>query len=78
MWHFGTQLSQQYHENLAQMAKNLVPSEIYCKMSNNVVAEIKPIGTVQDFSATHLGHYETFLQGLAVTIWDITRLIQGH
>ena len=36
----------------------------YKKLSNNVTTEIKPIGTLQDFSATHLGHSE----------WDITRL----
>ena len=46
----------------------------YWKMSNNVPAKIKPIGTLQDFSATHMGHYETFLLGLVGGIWDITRL----
>ena len=42
-------------------------------MASNVPAEIKPIGTLQDFSATHLGHYRAFLYGLVGTIWDITR-----
>ena len=46
-------------------------------MSNNVPVKTKPIGTLQDFSATHVGHYETFLYGMVGTIWDITRLFTG-
>ena len=34
------------------------------KMFNNVPAKIKPIGTLQDFSATHLGHYKTFFRDI--------------
>ena len=49
----------------------------YGKMSNNVPAEFKPIGTLQDFSATHMGHSETFLFGLVVIIWNITGLFSG-
>ena len=32
-------------------------------MSNNVPDKIKPFGTLRDFGAGHLGHYETFLYG---------------
>ena len=32
-------------------------------MSNNVPDKIKPFGTLRDFGAGHLGHYETFLHG---------------
>ena len=46
-------------------------------MSNNVPAKIKPIGILQDFSVTHLGHYETFLHGRVGTIWDNARLFSG-
>ena len=35
----------------------------YSKMSNNVPDKIKPFGTLRDFGAGHLGHYETFLYG---------------
>ena len=35
----------------------------YSKMSNNVPDKIKPFGTLVDFGATHLGHYQTFLCG---------------
>ena len=35
----------------------------YSKMSNNVPQQIKPFGTLGDFGAGHLGHYETFLYG---------------
>ena len=35
----------------------------YSKMSNNVPDKIKPFGTLRDFRAGHLGHYETFLYG---------------
>ena len=47
-----------------QMLSPAVGGE-YSKMSNNVLAEIK---SLQDVSATHLGHYETFLYGLVGTI----------
>ena len=36
---------------------------IYSKTSNNVLDKIKPFGTLRDFGAGHLGHYETFLYG---------------
>ena len=36
----------------------------YSKMSNNVPDKIKPFGTLRDFGAGHLRHYETFLYGL--------------
>ena len=32
-------------------------------MSNNVNDKIKPFGTLRDFGAGHLGHYETLLYG---------------
>ena len=35
----------------------------YSKMSNNVPDKIKPFGTLRDFGAVHLRHYETFLYG---------------
>ena len=36
---------------------------LYSKMSNNVPDKIKPFGTLRDFGAGHLGHYETLLYG---------------
>ena len=32
-------------------------------MSNNVPDKMKPFGTLRDFGAGHLEHYETFLYG---------------
>ena len=57
-------------EEWTRTKHNTTPN-MYNKMSNNVQAEIEPIGTLQDFSATHLGHYETFRYGLVGTVWDI-------
>ena len=55
-------------------------------MSENVPAKIKPIGTLQDFSTSHSGHYETVLYGhwlkafgtLAGFFWDINRLFSWN
>ena len=57
---FPTKCKVFYSENLnAGMSMRYV----YSKMSNNVPDKIKPFGTLRDFGAGHLGHYETFLYG---------------
>ena len=57
-------------------SRTLLHILLYSGMSHNP-AEIKPIGTLQDFSATHMGHYQAFLFGLVGTIWDMTRIFCG-
>ena len=46
---------------------------VYSKMSNNVPDKIKPFGTLRDFGAGHVGHYETSVPAIR----DIMRLFPG-
>ena len=51
----------------------------YSKMSNNVPDKIKPFGTLRDFGAVHLGHYETFLFGHSLEPFGTLRdFFLGH
>ena len=49
--------------DLSKKSTGLPRTSGYTKMSNNVPDKIKPFGTLRDFGAGHLGHYETFLYG---------------
>ena len=48
---------------------------LYREMSNQVPADIKPMGASQGFSAPHLGHCEAYLYALVGTVWGMARLL---
>ena len=52
---------------------------MYSTMSNNVPDKMKPFGTLRDFGAGHLGHYETFLYGHRLGPFGTLRdFFRGH